>query len=143
MKFRKSAIKELSLSTGVVISKKSEVIEKEGIVFVDGIPLFFIHDDKYVPTLHCLKDNKILPLVIIDDGAVKFLIKGADMMRPGIVSFERFSEGDFVGIRGLASEKVLGVGLALSDSVSAESKSSGKVLRTLHFVGDKIWNSVL
>jgi PUA-domain protein len=140
MKLRKSSIRELSEQTKVEISKKSEVEERDSTIFVDRVPYFFRYEGRLVPTLYCLKNNNILPKITIDTGAVKFLIKGADMMRPGITDFMEFAENDFIAVVGPTADIPIGVGIALMNSEDAKNASSGKIMKTLHYTGDSIWN---
>lgn len=143
MKYRKSAIKELSEITGIEISKKSEVEERDNIIYVDKVPSFFKHENKIIPTLKVLKKFSVLPSVRIDEGAVRFLIKGADMMRPGIVEFEEFAKGQIISVKGPGAEIPLGVGEALFDSKEAINLNSGKIIKIIHFTGDHIWSASL
>jgi predicted RNA-binding protein (TIGR00451 family) len=70
---------------------------------------------------------------------VKFVSNGADIMRPGIVDIGEFKLGDFVSIVDENNKKPIAVGEALFDSVSMKGMDSGKVVKMVHYVGDKIW----
>ncbi|MEM4212136.1 MAG: PUA domain-containing protein, partial [Nitrososphaerota archaeon] len=68
------------------------------------------------------------------------LVNGADVMRPGIVSFEgEFKQGDLVVVRDVNNRRALAVCRALMDSKTAAATQRGKVLENLHYVGDKYW----
>ena len=81
----------------------------------------------------------ILPTVTVDMGAVKFVVNGADIMRPGIVDIGTFDSGEFIVIIDVNNKMPLAVGIANMDSSEMESVSSGKVVKNIHYVGDEIW----
>lgn len=139
---RKSDIKELNNSLekyNFSIDKKSRVEQQEDIILVEGKPFFFFHEEHLVPTLHFLLNNIVLPKVAIDMPAVPFIAKGADVMRPGIKEFDSFSKTDFVVIVDENNKKPLAVGVALFSSGELSSLDKGRVIHTIHFVGDSIW----
>ena len=73
-------------------------------------------------------------------GAVKFVINGADIMRPGITEIEDgINENDFIVIVDVNNQKSLAVGIALLNSEEMRSSTSGKVIKNIHYVGDEIW----
>ena len=75
----------------VEISKKDQVElieEKYKIILINKKPSFFYYEDKIVPTLKLLQENNVLKKITVDMGAVKFVVNGADIMRPGIVEIE-------------------------------------------------------
>jgi len=127
----------------VIGKKRIELAQAEDykLILVDGKPLFFITDGKPFFTVRgALELQPQKRLVIVDAGAVSFVAKGADIMRPGIVSADPdIEEGDLVIIVEQAHGKPLAIGRAL---VSGEQMTgdSGKVIRTIHYVGDRIWN---
>jgi PUA domain protein len=121
-----------------------ETGEYEGIkiLFVDGEPSFMFYDGNLVFTLHGL--NKFKPkkkLVVVDMGAVKFVTSGADVMAPGIVDAdENIVENDQVWICDENHHKPLAVGIALMAGEQMKSGKSGKAIKTIHYVGDMLWN---
>lgn len=127
----------------VIGKKRIELAQAEDykLILVDGKPFFFITDGKPFFTVRgALELQPQKRLVIVDAGAVSFVAKGADIMRPGIVSADPdIEEGDLVIIVEQAHGKPLAIGRAL---VSGEQMTgdSGKVIRTIHYVGDRIWN---
>jgi len=114
------------------------------IIFIDGAPCFMYFNDKIVFTLHGL--NKYKPkknFVVIDMGAVKFVTNGADVMAPGIVDADKdIIEGNQVWICDETHHKPLAIGIALVNGDNMISKSQGKVINTIHYVGDDLWNYV-
>lgn len=148
---RKSQYRELinliSLSyedaAGKLGKKKLELAaaDEYKMLLVDGEPLFFFIEEQPCFTVRgALKLQPAQKRVFMDAGAVPFIIKGADIMRPGIVSVDPdIKEGDIVIIIENAHGKPLAVGRALV-SGSDMLGNSGKVIKNLHYVGDELWN---
>jgi len=82
---------------------------------VDGEPLLFKINGKIFPTVKgALKLNPTRRRVVVDPGAVKFIINGADTMSPGIVEADpAINEGDLVIIVEQAHSKAIAIGRAL------------------------------
>lgn len=79
--------------------------------------------------------------VTVDMGAVKFLANGADVMAPGVVDADpEIKEGMSVWVRDQNNLRPLLVGTALMDGPAMVAAKGGKAVKTLHFVGDKLWN---
>ena len=76
---------------------------------------------------------------MVDMGAVKFMCNGANVMRPGIKKYTKFSKDDVVCIVEESKHKFLAVGKALTDSLELENISKGEVVKNLHYVSDKYW----
>jgi predicted RNA-binding protein (TIGR00451 family) len=73
-------------------------------------------------------------------GAIKFIVNGADVMSPGIVDADAsIREGDIVWVRDVKNKKPIAVGIALKPGAEMP-KTQGKAVKTLHYVGDEIWN---
>ena len=73
-------------------------------------------------------------------GAVKHILNGADIMAPGIVRIiGDFKKGDLVLVVDEKYGKPLAVCEALYSSEEISKMSKGKVLKNLHYVGDKVW----
>jgi len=123
--------------------KKDNVmlIEKNSVkLIVKDQPLFFYVNDLLVPTLKFLLTDNFLKKVTVDMGAVKFVANGADVMRPGITMFdEGIRKNECVVVVDETHNKPLAVAQALFSAEEMREKDSGKVLKTVHFVGDKIW----
>ena len=69
--------------------KTHEVDEKGVIITGDGITAVKIGDD-ILPFLDDIPILEKFPYVTVDMGAVKFVCKGANVMRPGIIKFSDF-----------------------------------------------------
>jgi PUA domain protein len=114
------------------------------IIFIDGEPCFISYNDKIVFTLHGI--NKYKPkknFVVVDMGAIKFVTNGADVMAPGIIDADKdITKGDQVWICDETHHKPLAVGIALVNGEDLISQSQGKVINTIHHVGDDLWNYI-
>jgi PUA-domain protein len=79
--------------------------------------------------------------VVVDMGAVGFIVKGADIMAPGIVDADiNIKEGDFVWVCDEKHHKPLAVGIALMNGETMKASKTGKAIRNVHYVGDVLWN---
>ena len=138
----KDVLKKVS-KFGISLNKKNSVVKcSEGnitMIMINKEQAFFYYGEELVPTLKYLLKAIVLPTVTVDMGAVKFVVNGADIMRPGIVDIGTFDSGEFIVIVDVNNKKPLAVGVALMSSAEMESTSSGKVVQNIHYVGDEIW----
>ena len=131
-------------SSGLRKSSLEMAISDEGVdlIFVNGRPLLMMVDGK--PFFTVLGAIELMPakrLVVVDAGAVRFVVNGADIMKPGIVSADpEIAVGDLVVIVEERHKKPLAVGRALV--AGAEMKGEGKAVKSLHHVGDVIWKGL-
>jgi PUA domain protein len=128
------------------ITKKdnAERVDEDGrqVVIVNGQRALFYHEGKPYPTLRLLLTRDILPKIVVDMGAIKFVTSGADVMRPGIrVIPPDLAAGAPVVIVDEKHGKPLAVGLMMVDSAAMAAATSGKVIKNIHFVGDALWNA--
>ena len=95
----------------------------------------------YIPVLTLLLKNKVnLKTITVDMGAVKYVTNKADIMRPGITKIDpQIEKGELVKIVDEKNNRALAVGKAMFDAKEMEVKTSGKVIRNLHTITDKIW----
>lgn len=139
------ASKNLKLDLDVLFGSKVnvEVAESDvGMIYlVGGKPLFYKADDKILPTLLFSEFTAQAPKIVVDMGAVPYVCKGADVMAPGIVRIEgEFSKGDLVLVVDKKYGKALVLGESLYDAEAAKQTKKGPIVKTLHYVSDKIWN---
>lgn len=146
---KKKKIKELKKELGnygSFINNKDtlELLEAEPnhFVLVNGEPYIIIIDEKPYPTLKAALNNEIDgKFVTVDMGAVKFMTKGADVMSPGIVEAdEDIIKNDIVLIIDENHKKPLAIGISLITGPEMVENQEGKAIKTLHHVGDEIWN---
>lgn len=120
-----------------------EVLETEHgrLIMVDGSVLVFETEDGYYPTVRgaLLLENK-KRFVTVDRGAVEYISRGADVMRPGVVDYDPgIKKGDCVVVKEETHGKPLAIGRALWDGGEFAAKKEGKCVKNLHHVGDEIW----
>ncbi len=112
-------------------------------VLRDDIPVFFYLENKLVPTLKILLQKQFLKQVVVDMGAVKFVSSGADVMRPGIVELDHaIKKEEIVVVVDQTHKKPLCVARALFSGEEMFRMAQGKVLKSLHWVGDPVWQLV-
>ena len=122
-----------------------EVVEAEvGKIYpVNGKPLFFKVGERVLPTLLFQEFALRAPKIVVDMGAVPYVCNGADVMAPGIRHVDgEFAEGDLVLVVDEKHGKPLALGESLYDAESSRKTKQGVVVRTIHFVSDKVWNFV-
>ena len=121
-----------------------EIGEIEGvkIILVDNEPVFMIHENRIIFTLHGLyRYNPRENFVVVDMGAVRFVTTGADVMAPGIIDADKnIGEGDQVWICDERYHKPLAVGIAIMNGEQMISEDQGKAIKVIHYVGDRLWN---
>lgn len=109
-------------------------------VLKDNQPCFFYQDGKIIPTLKLLLQRLFLKQVVVDMGAVKFVSSGADVMRPGITEFNlAIKKDELVVVVDQQHKKPLCVAKSLFSAEELSQMKQGKVLRSVHHVGDDIW----
>jgi len=89
-----------------------------------------------------LSQNSLLekfPYVMVDMGAVKFMCKGANVMRPGIQSYSEFDKDEIVCVVEESQKKFLAVGKAAVPSSELETMEKGKVIENMHYISDQFW----
>ncbi len=139
----KSDLANISKDFVDILPDKVEVLETKGKKYVIGAEGVIVFDSGsgYFPTVKgALKLTTDKRTVTVDAGAVSFVINGADIMRPGVVSWdEEIKKGDHVIIREAAHGKAIAIGTALWDGSMFEKEKTGKCVKSLYFVGDDIW----
>jgi len=79
--------------------------------------------------------------VVVDAGAIPFVVNGADVMRPGIISVTDDVKAQApVQIVDERHGKPLAIGIALLDAPEMRARISGKMCKNFHHVSDEIWN---
>jgi predicted RNA-binding protein (TIGR00451 family) len=115
---------------------------EEGAVFVvlDGYE-FVQAGESYFPYLGSQPTLGLFPQAVVDEGAIKFLLNGADVMRPGIRKFDDWGPaGRMVVVREEKKGRAVAVGPSLVSSSDAKEMSKGGCIRNAHHVGDRYWN---
>ena len=110
------------------------------VVLVDGEALVASFDDDLFVTVRGANDYPPeRHVVTVDTGAISFVSDGANVMRPGITTAtDDIAPGDLVVIVEEAHGKALAIGCADAEG-SEMVGDSGKVVDTLHHVGDDLY----
>ena len=119
-----------------------KVIDRDTVVIAfSDLPILAYVDSDIIPTLVAVKLSGIdsLPHAVVDEGAVKHLLNGADVMAPGIVEVTEFHVGDVVSVWNPDKTAPLVVGKALMSSSEIMTKRRGRAIKNLHYAGDKVW----
>ena len=142
-------IKEIKKELGnyqEIIPKKSQVElvkidEFPDILLIDGQPLLMQINGKTIPTLHAMVNEEITTkYATVDMGAINYVIKGADIMSPGIVDADESIEaGETIVIIEETHHKPLAIGTSLISGKEMVENNKGKAIENLHYVGDQIW----
>jgi len=120
--------------------KTHDVNEKGVIITGNGITAIKIGDD-ILPFLDDVQILEKFPYVTVDMGAVKFVCKGANVMRPGITRFSDFESGEIVCVIEESQNKFLAVGKAEMSSKEVEDANRGEVIKNIHYISDDFWES--
>ena len=141
------ASKKLRLDLEALFGAKAnvEVVESNvgEIYLIDGKPVLYKTGGVVLPTLLFAEFNAKAPKIVVDMGAIPYVCKGATVMAPGIVRFEgEFGKGDLVVIVDMKHSKALAIGESLIEAETARATKKGPVVKTLHYVSDKIWDYI-
>ena len=120
--------------------KVHQISNEAQIITGKGIKILKINDE-YLPFLSETETLEKFPNVVVDMGAVKFMCKGANLMRPGIKKFTEFEKDNLVCIIEESQHKFLAVGKAMVSSSELEDMEKGEVVKNLHYVSDKFWET--
>lgn len=136
---------EIGQSADLFRSDRIERVETDApieLYLVDKKPLLMASDAWAFPTLRGLVEHPIPERrVVVDSGAVRFVANGADAMRPGIVAISPDVRARHpVQVVEERHGKPLAVGIALLDAADMERQEKGKSVKSVHYVGDDLWN---
>jgi len=112
--------------------------DNEIIITGNGLTAIKIND-KILPHLSEVKLLEKFPHIMVDMGAIKFVCKGANVMKPGITKLSTFENDDIVCVIEESNNKFLSVGVAKMSSDDAKVANSGVVVENLHYISDKYW----
>jgi PUA domain protein len=150
-------IADIERDTGIRLevphSAQVEVLEPDEeskFVIVDGKYAFIASgksdsgggDAKYLPFVGSSQAADLFPSVTIDDGAIKYIIKGADVMRPGITKYSEWGDaGKLVSVREGKKGRAIAIGKAMVSSAEMADLKKGNCIENLHHFGDRFWNA--
>ena len=134
----------LGLSLSLPRSAQAECAEpEEGVVFVKLEGYEFVKSDgSFFPFLGSKPAIALFPSAVVDEGAIRFLINGADVMRPGVRKMDDWGAvGKLVVVKEEKKGRAIAVGPATVSGAEAASMSKGGCVKNLHHVGDRYWNA--
>ena len=136
--------KSLGLSLTLPKSAQADCAEpEEGVVFVRLEEYEFVQTgDSFFPFLGSQPTLALFPSVVVDEGAIRFLINGADVMRPGIKKMDDWgAAGKMVIVKEEKKGRAIAVGPTIVSGAEAGPMSRGGCVKNLHHVGDHYWNA--
>ena len=120
--------------------KVHQISNEAQIIIGNGIKILKT-DEEYLPFLTEIEMLKKFPNVMVDVGAIKFMCKGANLMRPGIKKFTEFEKDQLVCVIEESHHKFLAVGKAIVSSTELENMEKGEVIKNMHYISDKFWET--
>ena len=91
-------------------------------------------------------DPKMMPRVTVDKGAIKFVLKGADVMCPGLTSAGADCSVELpelapVAVFAEGKEHALAVGFTKMSTKDIRNIKKGVGIEAVHFCGDQLWTA--
>jgi len=133
----------LGLSLDLPKSAQAQCSEpEEGAVFVALDTYEFVKaGEALFPYLGSPSTLALFPQAVVDEGAIRFLLNGADVMRPGVRKFDDWgAAGRMVVVREEKKGRAIAVGPSVVPSSEAQGMTKGGCIKNLHHVGDRYWN---
>jgi malignant T-cell-amplified sequence len=144
----RALIAEIEKGTGLHLdvphSAQVEVVEPDEeskFVTVDGRYVFIDQGGSFLPFVGSKALTDLLPSVRIDDGAVKYILKGADVMRPGITAYDEWGEAGRMVVVKDNKGRALAIGRTLVGSGEMQGMQKGNCVKSVHHAGDRFWHS--
>eukprot|EP00930_Biecheleria_cincta_P073359 TRINITY_DN60658_c0_g1_i1.p1 TRINITY_DN60658_c0_g1~~TRINITY_DN60658_c0_g1_i1.p1 ORF type:complete len:181 (+),score=44.75 TRINITY_DN60658_c0_g1_i1:55-597(+) len=115
------------------------------LVVVDKVPIFWQErDGPWLPTLRLVhKYPSMMPKMQVDKGAIKFVLRGASIMCPGLTSpggeMENVEEGQCVQVTAEGTVHTCAVGIASMSTADIKSKNKGICIDKIHYLDDGLW----
>merc|ERR1712032_217704 len=114
-------------------------------VVIDKVPLFWQQrDGPWLPTLRLLhKYPSMMKKMQVDKGAIKFVLRGASIMCPGLTSaggrMEEVEVGDCVQVLAEGTVHACAIGMATMSSEDIRKTNKGVCIDHLHYLDDGLW----
>eukprot|EP00922_Rhytidocystis_sp_ex-Travisia-forbesii_P006292 GHVS01009123.1.p1 GENE.GHVS01009123.1~~GHVS01009123.1.p1 ORF type:complete len:182 (+),score=28.98 GHVS01009123.1:122-667(+) len=118
----------------VVLSEKKE-------------PLFFQYrDGPWLPTLRVVHQYpSMLPRMQVDRGAIKFVLRGSNVMCPGVTSaggrIEDVGKDVVVQVTAEGKENACAVGITTMSSDDIRAKNKDVCIESYHYLNDGLWHT--
>lgn len=118
--------------------KVHQIADDAQIITGQGIKILK-NNEEYLPFLSETQMLERFPHITVDMGAVKFICKGANVMRPGIKSHSEFEKEKVVCVIEESQHKFLAVGKSLVSSSELANMDKGEIIKNMHYISDKFW----
>lgn len=145
-----------------VMPKKAQldamkIPERITLYVLPGTPLFYQHmTDPLIPHLKLIhRFPQCFPTVRIDSGAIRFVLAGATLMAPGLISTggrlpgaggiedwadkRELEKGEPVVVVAEGKENACAVGLLCMGTKEVREKEKGPVVEDAHYLGDGLY----
>ncbi|KAL8275334.1 hypothetical protein Esti_000783 [Eimeria stiedai] len=115
------------------------------VIALNGKPLFFQHRDRqWVPTLRLLHEYpSMMPKMQVDRGAVKFVLRGSNVMCQGLTSpggrMEDVPANAVVQIAVEGKQHSCAIGITTMSTEDIRRENKGPCIETLTSLGDGLW----
>ena len=136
---------ELNIQWKIDVPKQKNVrthqIDEKGVIITGNEVTAVKIGEDILPFLGDIPILEKFPYVTVDMGAIKFVCKGANIMRPGITKFSDFKKGEIVCVIEESQHKFLAVGKAEIPSKQLDEIKKGEVVKNMHYISDIFWES--
>ena len=134
--------RELSKKINIQILKKDEIKIKDNIYFFNEQKCLIDTQKMLIPHLNAFEANILdennFKKIYVDNGAVSFVVKGANLMRPGIETVDdNIQKNERLLIKNKQFPKILAIGISLYSSDEIKKMKAGKVVNIKHHLNDK------
>ncbi len=108
---------------------------------VGSEPVLFRVRGHYLPALRWLVRREIdRRYVVVDEGAAERILRGAHVMRPGVVEYDPEIEvAEPVAVLLQGSRRAIAVGVSEWSGAEYAERTRGRCVLNLHYAGDSLW----
>ncbi len=122
------------------LKKRVEIIELNrsfSFIVIERNPLFIKYKNMIFPSLKLLREINLNKYwILVDKGAAKSILNGADLMRPGVLDYDKNIKKDsLVYIK--YENFPIAIGYNLWSIEEFEKNKKGKCVKNIHYHGDK------
>ncbi len=108
---------------------------------VEGTPVVFRVKGVFLPALRWLVTKEVRRCyVVVDEGAAERILKGAHVMRPGVVEYDPGIEASKpVAVLMQKSRRAIAVGVSEWSGEEYAERTRGRCVVNMHYAGDWLW----
>lgn len=128
-----------------LVKGKGDVAFYTFLVVNEQVVFFQDKDKPWLPTLKLLHQYpSMMPKMQVDVGAIKFVLRGANIMAPGLTSpggaYEAgIAPGTPVQITAEGCTNACAIGIATMGSEDLDKKPTGQAIESIHSLNDGLW----